>query len=72
LRRACYTKRGLILGIVRKPKDAVLQLQRGCNVGSVPSISHAMVPIALAGLNTQFPDIRMNVGARRRGGEAPI
>jgi hypothetical protein len=30
-----------------------------------------MVPIALAGLKKQFPDIRMNAGARRRGGEAP-
>lgn len=46
-------------------RNAVLQLQRGCNVelsiGSVPSIAHAMVPMALAGLKKQFPDIRMNV-----------
>jgi DNA-binding transcriptional LysR family regulator len=46
-------------------RNAVLQLQRGCNVelsiGSVPSIAHAMVPMALARLKKQFPDIRMNV-----------
>jgi DNA-binding transcriptional LysR family regulator len=46
-------------------RSSVHRLQRGYNVelsiGSVPSIAQSMVPIALAELKKQFPDIKMNV-----------
>jgi len=46
-------------------RNAVHQLQRGQNVefsiGSVPSIAQSMVPVAMAELKKQFPDIKMNV-----------